>query len=439
MSSSDPSDRVLDAARGSGLIRSGEPLLVLLSGGADSVCLLDVALQLGARVAALHVDHGIRPDSEEDAQLCRELCEARGVELSVERIELRSASGPGNLQAEARERRYELAERHASGDYATGHTATDQAETVVYRLATSPGRRALLGMPSRRGRLVRPLLAVTREETRAYCRARGLPWRDDPSNEDIRFARARVRREVLPALREVNPAAERTIAETVLLLRDEAEVLQRATGEALRQVGGPPLSVAALRELPPALARLILRRTAEDAAGDEGVALPRHDIDRILGASSQGSSVVELSGGLCAVVEYGWVRFDTARPEGAPEPAPLTIPRRVSFGPWRLEAHTGAEGDEVLDAAALGPEVVVRAWRAGDRMHPAGLGGSKTLQDLFVDRKVPRSERASSPVIEASGEIACVPAVAVGERFRPREQGVIGLSATRSAYATATP
>src|SRR5436190_280746 len=245
MSSSDPSDRVLDAARGSGLIRSGEPLLVLLSGGADSVCLLDVALQLGARVAALHVDHGIRPESEEDAQLCRELCEVRGVELSVERIELRSASGPGNLQAEARERRYELAKRHASGDYATGH-----------------------------------------------------------------------------------------------LLRAEAEVLQRATGEALRQVGGPPLSVAALRELPPALARLILRRTAEDAAGDEGVALPRRDIDRILGASSQGSSVVELSGGLCAVVEYGWVRFDTARPEGAPEPVPLTIPGSVSFGPWRLEAHT---------------------------------------------------------------------------------------------------
>ena len=432
MSSSDPSDRVLDAARGSGLIRSGEPLLVLLSGGADSVCLLDVALQLGARVAALHVDHGIRPESEEDAQLCRELCEVRGVELSVERIELRSASGPGNLQAEARERRYELAKRHASGDYATGHTATDQAETVVYRLATSPGRRALLGMPSRRGRLVRPLLAVTREETRAYCRARGLPWRDDPSNEDIRFARARVRREVLPALRELNPAAERTIAETVLLLRDEAEVLQRATGEALRQVGGPPLSVAALRELPPALARLILRRTAEDAAGDEGVALPRRDIDRILGASSQGSSVVELSGGLCAVVEYGWVRFDTARPEGAPEPVPLTIPGSVSFGPWRLEAHTGAEGDEVLDAAALGPEVVVRAWRAGDRMHPAGLGGSKTLQDLFVDRKVPRSERESWPVIEARGEIACVPAVAVGERFRPGNGPAVGLSATRS-------
>ncbi len=432
MSDVDPTDRVVGAARASGLIQPGEPLLVLLSGGADSMCLLDVSLRLEARVSALHVDHGIRADSAQDADLCREACEARGVALAIERIELRSAAGAGNLQAEARERRYELAERHARGEYATAHTATDQAETVLYRLATSPGRRALLGMPARRGRLVRPLLGVTRDETRAYCGARGLPWRDDPSNEDVRFARARVRSEVLPALRELNPALERTIAETSLLLRDEADVLERATADALRRVGGPPLLVGALRDLPPAMARLVLRRAAEDAAGDQAVALPRRETDRILNAGTQGSSVVELAGGLRAVIEYGWIRFDAERPEAAPDPVSLTIPGSVSFGPWRLEAHTSADGDEVLDAAALGPEVVVRAWRAGDRMEPAGLGGSKTLQDLFVDRKVPRSERSSWPVIEARGEIACVPAVAVGERFRPGDGPSVGLSATRS-------
>ena len=180
----DPQDRILDTARSSGLIRAGEPLLAMVSGGADSVCLLDVAVRLGARVSALHVDHGIRADSADDAALCRRLCDAAGVPLTVERIELAATSAPGNLQAEARERRYELAERDAEGDYATGHTATDQAETVLYRLAVSPGRRALLGMPPRRGRLVRPLLGATRDETREYCRAHGLEWRDDPSNED---------------------------------------------------------------------------------------------------------------------------------------------------------------------------------------------------------------------------------------------------------------
>src|SRR5215218_6863397 len=160
--------------------------------------------------------------------------------------------GAGNLQELARDARYALAERLAEGDYATGHTASDQAETVLYRLTVSPGSRALHGMSPRRGRLVRPLLRVTREETRAYCNARGLDWREDPSNADRRFARARVRHDLLDALRSLNPAAERTIAETALQLRDEAEVLERAAGEALESLGGgPAVSLADLRAQPP--------------------------------------------------------------------------------------------------------------------------------------------------------------------------------------------
>src|SRR5437868_2702865 len=142
----------LDAARASGLVDEGKPLLVLLSGGADSVCLLDVAVRLGAPVSALHVNYGLRGEaSDEDERLCRELCERLGVPLHVERATL----GSGNLQAEARDVRYGAAERLAEGDYAAAHTATDQAATIVYRLAVSPGRRALLGMEPRRGRPVR--------------------------------------------------------------------------------------------------------------------------------------------------------------------------------------------------------------------------------------------------------------------------------------------
>ncbi|MGH2837208.1 MAG: tRNA lysidine(34) synthetase, partial [Thermoleophilaceae bacterium] len=136
----------LEAARASGLVVPGEPLLVLLSGGADSVCLLDVAIELEAGVAALHVNHGLRPDADDDERFCRELCDRLGVPLTVER----TAGAPeGNVQAWARELRYAAAERIADADYTTGHTLSDQAETVVYRLATSPGRRALLGMEPR--------------------------------------------------------------------------------------------------------------------------------------------------------------------------------------------------------------------------------------------------------------------------------------------------
>ena len=416
------SDPVAAAARASGLVREGEPLLVMLSGGGDSVCLLDVAIRLGADVAALHVDHGLRADSGADADFCRALCERLSVPLAVERVDLSDATG--NLQAAARDARYAAAERHGAGDYATAHTASDQAETVLYRLATSQGRRALLGMAPRRGRLVRPLLAITREDARAYCRERGLDWREDPSNEDLVFARARVRREVLPALRELNPAAERNIAETAAQLREEAETL-----DALVPQGGEGLTLAGLGELPPAVARLALRAAAGDAP------ISRRDAERILALPREGSAEVELPGGLRAIAEYGVLRFASGPDAAAPAPVELPVPGSAEFGDWRIEAALGPDGDVLLDPRVAAGGLVVRAWRPGDRIQPPGLAGTKTLQDLFTDRKVPRAERPRIPIVEAGGEVAWVAGLAVDERFRA-EPGAhaepVALSARRA-------
>ncbi len=401
------SERPLEAARASGLVPTGAPLLVLLSGGGDSVCLLDVALRLGASVSALHVNYGLRPGADEDEEFVRALCGRLGVPLHAERLELPEG---GNLQERAREARYALAESLADGDHAAAHTASDQAETVLYRLAVSPGSRALLGMAPRRGRLVRPLLEVTREEVRDYLRARSLEWREDPSNADRRFARARVRHDLLDALRTVGPAPERTIAETARQLREEAELIDAAVSEALEELGGgPAVSLAALREHPPALRRLVLRRLAGDRPVPESV----------LELDERGTKSLDLGGGLRAVAEYGTLRFTHAREETVPEPVELSVPGRVRFGGWEVEARLGAGGD--VSVTGLGPTATVRAWREGDRMRPAGLGGTKTLQDLFTDRKVPRALRRSLPVVESGGEIVWVAGVAVGERFAARE------------------
>ena len=410
------SEAPLDAAGRSGLVRAREPLLVLLSGGGDSVCLLDVALRLEARASALHVNYGLRPGADDDEAFVRELCARLGVELHVERVEL---GEEGNLQERAREARYSLAEGLAEGDYAAAHTASDQAETVLYRLAVSPGSRALHGMAPRRGRLVRPLLAVTRDEVRAYLRARGLDWREDPSNADRRFARARVRHELLDALRTIGPAAERTIAETARQLREEAELLDAAVSAALEELGGgPAVSLAELRERPPALRRLILRRLA----GDRPVP------DSILDVDDRGTKSIDLGGGLRAVAEYGTVRFTRAREEEVPDPVKLTVPGRVRFGDWEVEASLGGAGD--VSVSGLGASATVRSWRDGDRIRPAGLGGTKTLQDLFTDRKVPRALRRTLPVVEANGAIVWVAGVAVDERFAAPEQGgAVGLTA----------
>ncbi|MBE2318272.1 tRNA lysidine(34) synthetase TilS [Solirubrobacter sp. CPCC 204708] len=371
------------------------PVVVLLSGGRDSVCLLDLAVRLAGPVVALHVNYGLREAAGADEAHCRALCSRLGVPLEV----VRAGDPEGNVQAWAREVRYAAAER-LEGAIAVGHTATDQAETVLYRLVASPGRRALLGMPARAGRVIRPLLELTRAETTAYCEVRGLPWREDASN--AASARGRLR-EVLA----LHPAAEANVARTLAQLRDEAAVL-----DALIDVD------ADLTTLPPALARLTVQRIAEPAPVAE-------HIDAILALAARGGTGhVDLPGGLRVTVEYGRARV--ARREGAVAPSVrLGVPGRVAWGEGEVSCEVGAFAiaDGTLDAAALAADLEVRPWRPGDRMRPLGLGGSKSLQDLFTDRKIPREERHRLPVVVSDGDIAWVPGVATGERFRARGDG----------------
>jgi tRNA(Ile)-lysidine synthase len=229
-------EEVREQVRAGGLLPIGDrqlvrPVVAMLSGGRDSVCLLDLAVGIcGSRnVHALHVNYGLRAEADGDERHCRALCERLGVALEV--VHTRAEGDPdppGNLQAWARELRYRAAEelaRPKDALIATGHTATDQVETILYRLAASPGRRALLGMAARDGRLVRPLLELTREQTAAYCRARGLEWREDSSNDDEHYARVRVRSRLVPAFDAVHPAARENVLRTARLLREEAEVL----------------------------------------------------------------------------------------------------------------------------------------------------------------------------------------------------------------------
>ncbi len=416
--------------RAGGLLEPGSPVLVLLSGGRDSVCLLDLALRAGCDLLALHVDHGLRPDSAEDAAFCAALCRDLRVELTVRNA---GAFVRGNVQAWARGRRYaaarEVAEPHGAA-IATGHTASDQVETVLYRLAASPGRRALLGMaadgplhacgaPGGAPRLVRPLLEVTREETAAYCAERGLPWREDPANASPGYARNRVRAELLPALRGLHPAADANVLRTLALLRDEAEVLDAAVDAALTD------EQAALAALPPALARLCLQRLADAAAAGAAPAVGARAGELLALGAAGGSAALDVGGGLRAVAEYGRLRFEAAAPAPAPAaPTTLGVPGRASFAGGELSCAVGPDlaiADGTLDRDALGPALEVRPWRPGDRMRPLGAGGSRSLQDVFTDRKVARADRARVPVVVSGGEIAWIPGVATGERFRVRE------------------
>jgi tRNA(Ile)-lysidine synthase len=338
--------------RATGLLDA--PVVVLYSGGRDSTCLLDLARRIAPEVQALHVDYG-----SGFAGHCRALCERLGIPLTV----VPAGRPEGNFQAWARDVRYAEAARFGR-DVATGHTATDQVETVLYRLASSPGRRALAGMRPRRGRVVRPLLAFTRDETAAYCAEHDLPYVEDPSNGSDRFARNRIRHGLLEELKRIHPAAERNVLRTIELLRSD-------DARALEHLGVPPARV-----------------------------------DDVLELGDHGTKALDLGGGRRAVARYGEIAV-----EHPPAPAALEVPGRVAWGGGEVSAELGDDG------LALAGPVQVRGWRPGDRMRPLGLGGTKSLQDLFTDRKVPRDERHRLPVVTSGGEIAWIPGVATGEAF----------------------
>jgi tRNA(Ile)-lysidine synthase len=316
--------RIEEHIRRHDLVPPSGDVVCLVSGGPDSTCLWHALGALGYRVGALHVNHRLRgAESEGDARFCRERFGAEVVDAPPEQ---------GASEAELRELRYEASNRLLQGRLrATGHTASDQVETVIYRLAASG---TTTGIPVRReDGVVRPLLTVWREETEAYCRSEGLEYRRDSTNDDT--LRGLIRREVVPALRRLHPAAE----ENVLRAAEERP------------------------ELPRPIARAVLE----------------------LLASQAGAKRVDLGDGRVAVREYESVWL---------ERAPVRLDGPVSWGPWRLRPNRGG--------------LWVRSWRAGDRLASRG----KKIQDLFVDAKVPRSEREAWPLVVKGDEVVVVPGIA---------------------------
>lgn len=418
---------LVHSVREAGLLALGRRTLVMLSGGGDSVALLDIATAVCGRdsVVVLHVNYGLRGDqSDADQAHCERICDELDVPLQVERAELPAS---GNLQELARDERYRLAEkaakRHRCETIAVAHSADDRAETILYRLAASPGRRSLLGMPRSRGQVVRPLLDFTREQLRAWCVQRGLEWREDASNSDPRFARTHARA-ALAELREMHPAAIANMLRTAEEIAVENEAMGEVVDGLLKTALNPStqrVSGTVLGGMAPPLAALVLREFVEQQTGAPAPAA-RSALDRVLeAATTGGSKTIEIEGAKLSV-EYGEIGVvapddqDSVGPP--PSPTPLSLPGEIVFGDWRIAAaavdattETGVHHLLLTGDLAKAP-LLVRPRLPGDRMRPRGMGGSKSLQDLMVDRKVPRARRERLPVVCAGDEIVWVPGVA---------------------------
>ncbi|HEV2093972.1 MAG TPA: tRNA lysidine(34) synthetase TilS [Rubrobacter sp.] len=403
--------------------------LVLVSGGPDSVALLRAVLALGGRPAVLHVDHGLRGDeSGADAAFVMDLCAKLGVRCEVERLDLGGAS---NLQERAREARYRLAwgvaGRLGIGVVATGHTADDVAETVILNLSRGAGLGGLASIPPARDGLVRPLLDRTRREVLRYLSDLDQPYRTDPTNLSGKYARNRVRLEVLPLLEELHPGAAANLARTASLAREDLEALEALADAALEARGAEVLvSRETLLSLSPALRRHAVRRAYARALPGAPPPELRH-VESVLALAEAGSGTrsLDLPGGAVAVGRgTGEIAFYV--PGEIPSGEQPLREGETAFGEWvfrvgEVGRYDGPEAErpEVAYLDGGGGPYRVRAAREGDMIRPLGLGGRKKVFRAMMDRKVPADLRRRTPVVVGrTGEVAWIPFGELGEGFR---------------------
>jgi tRNA(Ile)-lysidine synthase len=402
--------------------------LVLVSGGPDSVALLRAVVALGGEPAALHVDHGLREEeSRLDADFVRRLCGKLDVRCEVAGLDL---AGAGNLQERARDGRYrlawEVAGRLGLRVVATGHTANDVAETVILNLSRGAGLRGLAGIPPVRDGVARPLIDRTRPEVLRYLDDLGQPYRTDATNLSGKYARNRVRLEVLPVLEGLHPGAARNLARAASTVREDLAALEELAAAALEQRGATvALPGDALQALPPALRRHAVRAAYSRVL--PGAPPESRHVEAVLALweAGPGTRPLDLPGGVVAVARGGDGIVLYVPDEIPPGELALRM-GETSFGGWEIRAKEVAEFD-ARDAArpavayldASGGPYRVRMAREGDMIRPLGLGGTKKVLRAMMDRKVPRDVRRRTPVVvDRRGEVAWIPFGELGEEFR---------------------
>lgn len=414
-------------------IDGATPVLVGLSGGADSVALLHALKALeqageAGSVAAAHLHHGIRGEAADaDLAFCRALCQGMSVPFFHDRVDVPSlaAARKQSVEQAARGERYAFLNRTAdacgAARIAVGHHMDDQAETVLMHLARGSGMAGLCGMPLRSGRIVRPLLGRRRTEIEAYLRERGVAWRTDETNASQEPRRNRVRHSVIPALETVNSGCVRHIAETASRLRADEALLQTLAAALLAEseLDGGHDRRRLLTAPEPLRARALMRLAAIGRADVFASDVAR--LSALLGGRT--GACIELSDGVSAWVDDRCVFI--GRPEAL---AAFEVPFRQdgvtstpygSFFAERADRFCRPEtpNEAYVDLSALPAALVARSRRDGDRFYPLGAPGSRKLSDCLIDRKVPRSFRGM-PLLASGQEVLFVPGYTISERIR---------------------
>ena len=408
----------------------GARVLCAVSGGADSMCLLALLRSLGRfETAAAHVEHGIRgEESRRDCAFVEEYCRARGIACYTAHVDAPAfarARGLG-LEEAARELRYDFLERTAEEEgydfIATAHTADDNAETMLLNLARGAGLKGLGGIPPRRGRIIRPLLAVTREEIELYLRASGTPHVEDGTNESDAFSRNRIRHAVVPALRELNPGFALAAARAASLLRRDEDCLEaQAAAFVEEHFDGESLPAGELAALHEAVSSRVVRSLLPRAAGEGHV-------EAVLAlCRSAGLARADVPG-LRVRCERGRLYFSGEEPASfagtaVPIGGSVTLPEAG----LEIRCRVAEPGEEIhspfktysFKYESICGNLSVSPPRPGDRYRPAGRGCTKTLKSLFAEKKATQREKLLTPVVRDGEGIVLVPPFGAAERCMP--------------------
>jgi tRNA(Ile)-lysidine synthase len=443
--------KVKDTLKKYHMLEPGDRIVVAVSGGPDSTCLLSVlqvlAKDLNLTLHIAHLDHMFRGRESADEALSVEgLAKKLNIAATIEKIDVPAFCRERGLsaQAGAREARYgflaRVAEKVGASRIATGHTATDQAETFILRLLRGAGVSGLSAIPPVRGHIIRPLIEATREEVLEYLRSRELEYVSDPSNRKPVYTRNRIRMEVLPVLEQFNPRIVETLASEAALLRDENEAIEAylapsAKGMFALEEAALAIKRAEFNALPQAFRRRMFRRAADLMGADSSV-LSMVQVDEALGfmAKARTGRAMRLPQGLSLEREYE--RFNLSTAEGAglfshelAVPGTTSIPELgmdigiiLSVDPsTRTAEDKNYHWQALFDYDKIRPHLTLRNRRPGDRFCPAGMDGrSKKLQDYLVDEKVPRRKRDTVPLLCSGEDILWVVGFRTDERFLPQ-------------------
>lgn len=454
-------ERVRETIDAHGMIAAGDLVLVAVSGGPDSTALLHALVQLKPklrfRLRAAHLNHGIRgEEAEADAKAAAAFVRKLGVPFHQHRVDVPGyAEARGlSLEAAAREVRYQwldsVANRFRARRIATGHTADDQAETVLLNLLRGTGPRGLAGIAPVRGRIIRPLIAVTRSAVERYCERHQLTYRIDSSNEDVAFARNRIRHDIIPSLAQLQPGLVGNLCRLAEIMRAEDDFMSEQAENTLRAAASQrPGEVGVLLSLfgalPAALQRRVLRTAIAKVKGDElDIALERIEALVHLALTGRTGAVIELPGGLRAERTYGELVIAPVPSEKTPNgeewllplPGEVTIPElefKITAERSRAKRPPGSPMAALVNAAKISGPLTVRTRHRGDRFRPIGMKGGVKLQDFFVNAKVPRAERDRIPLVLSGDDIVWVVGYRVNESFKvtDRTRRSIQLKATR--------